>query len=56
MAPPLLPAPKVKSSDRNAKKDNVSSSDGFKMPIMPMSAVLSGKFCSKNIYIYIYIC
>jgi hypothetical protein len=48
MAPPVLPAPKLKSSDGNVKNENASSSrDGFKMPFMPVTAVLSGEFFYK---------
>ena len=42
MAPPILPAPKLKPSDGNDKKETTNSSDAFKMPLMPLSAVLTG--------------
>lgn len=43
MAPPVLPAPKVKRGDGNVTKESGSSSDSFKIPLMPVSDVVSGR-------------
>ena len=47
MAPPVFAAPKLKPS--NDKKESTNSSDAFKMPLMPLSSVLSGtKILSRS--------
>ena len=41
MAPPVLPAPKTQLNDANVKKEKTKTPVGFKMPMMPISSVIS---------------